>query len=166
MADKVGTAFSLRDYLQFAEQLEQREFNRVPSFFGRAHLRFSQISLVITVLRSATSSLYSLSGCQSSLPLARLSTWRSIPPSTPVNSLFVLFRAFADDLQPAGMERYATYINSCKQRPSNYEPEAMRAILQSWGPILFYHLDAEVQTLHRDNLRRCELSLLTSLHGC
>lgn len=55
-----------------------------------------------------------------------------------------------------GMDRYVALINSFKSSPSSYDPEAMRANLASWGPVLFYHLDAEVKTLHHDNLRRCE----------
>lgn len=55
-----------------------------------------------------------------------------------------------------GMDRYSAYLSKCKSSPSSFDAEEFRKILQSWGPILFYHLDAEVKTLHHDNLRRCE----------
>lgn len=54
------------------------------------------------------------------------------------------------------MDRYSAYLAKCKSSPSSFDAEEFRKILQSWGPILFYHLDAEVKTLHHDNLRRCE----------
>ncbi|ORY87458.1 hypothetical protein BCR35DRAFT_289530 [Leucosporidium creatinivorum] len=53
-----------------------------------------------------------------------------------------------------GMDRYSAYLSKCKSSPSSFDAEEFRKILQSWGPILFYHLDAEVKTLHHDNLRR------------
>ncbi|ORY87456.1 hypothetical protein BCR35DRAFT_38995 [Leucosporidium creatinivorum] len=53
-----------------------------------------------------------------------------------------------------GMGRYSAYLAKCKSSPSSFNAEEFRKILQSWGPILFYHLDAEVISLSHANLRR------------
>ncbi|SCZ89666.1 BZ3500_MvSof-1268-A1-R1_Chr9g10538 [Microbotryum saponariae] len=58
----------------------------------------------------------------------------------------------------AGMDRYQDYIRAARATPTAFSPEKLREIMGSMGPILFYHLDAEVETLKADNLRRCELS--------
>ncbi|SCV69856.1 BQ2448_1250 [Microbotryum intermedium] len=54
----------------------------------------------------------------------------------------------------AGMERYQNYIRAARHTPTAFRPEKMQEIMASMGPILFYHLDAEVETLKADNLRR------------
>ncbi|GJN88382.1 hypothetical protein Rhopal_001348-T1 [Rhodotorula paludigena] len=41
-----------------------------------------------------------------------------------------------------------------RENPSSYSPDELRKNLASWGPVLFYHLDAEVESLKPDVLRR------------
>ncbi|SGY13623.1 BQ5605_C010g05916 [Microbotryum silenes-dioicae] len=54
----------------------------------------------------------------------------------------------------AGMDRYQDYIRAARATPTAFSPEKLREIMGSMGPILFYHLDAEVETLKADNLKR------------
>ena len=56
----------------------------------------------------------------------------------------------------AGLDGYVELLRAFKAEPTSYNPSRLRAQLESWGPVLFYHLDAEVATLKGDNLRRCE----------
>lgn len=58
-----------------------------------------------------------------------------------------------------GMDRMKSYIAKCKAKPTEYSATEFQKLLASWGPVLFYHLNAEVKTLHRDNLRRCMLTV-------
>lgn len=46
-----------------------------------------------------------------------------------------------------------------RENPSSYSPDELRKNLASWGPVLFYHLDAEVESLKPDVLRRCAFLL-------
>ncbi|GAA5972792.1 hypothetical protein JCM21900_000308 [Sporobolomyces salmonicolor] len=41
-----------------------------------------------------------------------------------------------------------------RSNPSSYSPTELRTNLAAWGPILFYHLDAEVASLKPEVLRR------------
>ncbi|KDE07590.1 hypothetical protein MVLG_02056 [Microbotryum lychnidis-dioicae p1A1 Lamole] len=54
----------------------------------------------------------------------------------------------------AGMDRYQDYIRAARATPTAFSPEKLREIMGLMGPILFYHLDAEVETLKADNLKR------------
>ena len=54
----------------------------------------------------------------------------------------------------AQLDRYAAYLDGVMAEPSKYNPDDLRRIMAELGPILFYHLDAEVETLRADNLRR------------
>ncbi|BGP54064.1 hypothetical protein JCM8202v2_001636 [Rhodotorula sphaerocarpa] len=53
-----------------------------------------------------------------------------------------------------GMDDLQRLIGKYRSEPSAYAPEEFRGNLSSWGPLLFYHLDAEVETLKPDILRR------------
>lgn len=53
------------------------------------------------------------------------------------------------------MDLLQRLIGKYRSEPSAYSPEEFRGNLSSWGPLLFYHLDAEVETLKPDILRRC-----------
>ncbi|KAK4057238.1 hypothetical protein OIO90_001733 [Microbotryomycetes sp. JL221] len=50
-------------------------------------------------------------------------------------------------------EGKALSLFGCKS-PEQFSADEMRRILTSWGPVLFYHLDAEVESLKPDNLRK------------
>lgn len=56
-----------------------------------------------------------------------------------------------------GMHDLEALARRFKQDPSTYSPDALRSNLKSWGPLLFWHLDAEVESLKSDVLRRCKL---------
>ncbi|KAI5480221.1 hypothetical protein MNV49_001549 [Pseudohyphozyma bogoriensis] len=53
-----------------------------------------------------------------------------------------------------GLDRYVAFITKCKSNPKDYSAGKLREIMASFGPVLFHHLDAEVETLKADNLRR------------
>ncbi|GAA5870446.1 hypothetical protein JCM1840_004725 [Sporobolomyces johnsonii] len=53
-----------------------------------------------------------------------------------------------------GMEELESIIKRVRSNPSSYSPTELRTNLAAWGPILFYHLDAEVASLKPDVLRR------------
>ncbi|GAA5835221.1 hypothetical protein JCM3766R1_006903 [Sporobolomyces carnicolor] len=53
-----------------------------------------------------------------------------------------------------GMHDLEALARRFKQDPSTYSPDALRSNLKSWGPLLFWHLDAEVESLKSDVLRR------------
>ncbi|KAK4704387.1 ion channel-forming bestrophin family protein, partial [Phenoliferia sp. Uapishka_3] len=53
-----------------------------------------------------------------------------------------------------GIDRFMAYINLCRANPTLYSAADFRKVLASFGPILMYHLDAEVKTLQGENLRR------------
>ncbi|GAA6026807.1 hypothetical protein JCM8097_005875 [Rhodosporidiobolus ruineniae] len=53
-----------------------------------------------------------------------------------------------------GMHKFETLIAKYRNEPSSYSPDEFRHHLASWGPILFYHLNAEVESLKPDVLRR------------
>lgn len=60
------------------------------------------------------------------------------------------------------MDELQTLISKYRSDPTSYSPEQFRRNLASWGPLLFYHLDAEVETLKPEILRRCMYSLSKS----
>ncbi|BGP22993.1 hypothetical protein Rt10032_c16g5688 [Rhodotorula toruloides] len=53
-----------------------------------------------------------------------------------------------------GMDSLKSLTKRLKVEPNLYSPDEFRKNLASWGPILFYHLDAEVASLKPDVLRR------------
>ncbi|GAA5989129.1 hypothetical protein JCM10908_001171 [Rhodotorula pacifica] len=53
-----------------------------------------------------------------------------------------------------GMDELLALISKYRSDPTSYSPDDFRRNLASWGPLLFYHLDAEVETLKPDILRR------------
>ncbi|BGP30266.1 hypothetical protein JCM10296v2_002018 [Rhodotorula toruloides] len=53
-----------------------------------------------------------------------------------------------------GMHELRYLAKRFKLDPSSYSPDEFRKNLASWGPLLFYHLDAEVGSLKPDILRR------------
>lgn len=59
------------------------------------------------------------------------------------------------------MDELQTLISKYRSDPTSYSPDDFRRNLASWGPLLFYHLDAEVETLKPEILRRCTYSLST-----
>ncbi|GAA5829613.1 hypothetical protein JCM11251_000223 [Rhodosporidiobolus azoricus] len=53
-----------------------------------------------------------------------------------------------------GMHQLELLISRFRAEPSTYSPAELQKNLTSWGPILFYHLNAEVESLKPDVLRR------------
>ncbi|GAA6001126.1 hypothetical protein JCM10207_007424 [Rhodosporidiobolus poonsookiae] len=54
----------------------------------------------------------------------------------------------------AGLQQLEVLISKYRASPTSYSSTEFRTSLASWGPVLFYHLDAEVQSLSGDVLRR------------
>ncbi|BGP38133.1 hypothetical protein JCM10449v2_002060 [Rhodotorula kratochvilovae] len=67
---------------------------------------------------------------------------------------------FAEDHQEEhdcihdGMAQLQALITKYRADPSLYSPDEFRQNLASWGPVLFWHLNAEVESLKPDVLRR------------
>ncbi|GAA5931690.1 hemerythrin domain-containing protein [Sporobolomyces koalae] len=53
-----------------------------------------------------------------------------------------------------GMHQLELLARRFKSDPTSYSPSDLQRNLQSWGPLLFFHLDAEVKSLKADVLRR------------
>ncbi|GAA5903940.1 hemerythrin domain-containing protein [Sporobolomyces salmoneus] len=53
-----------------------------------------------------------------------------------------------------GMHDLEELTKKYKKNPTSYSPEELKTNLKSWGPLLFWHLDAEVESLKADVLRR------------
>lgn len=53
-----------------------------------------------------------------------------------------------------GLDRYMAYIDKCYRIQSEYRPEELRSILDSFAPVLFKHLDEEVESLKGPNMSK------------
>ncbi|KAJ7184438.1 hypothetical protein C8R46DRAFT_1064059 [Mycena filopes] len=53
-----------------------------------------------------------------------------------------------------GLEELTTLITKFKKEPSTYSPEQMRTCLDGFRGVLFAHLDAEVEDLKAENLKK------------
>lgn len=53
-----------------------------------------------------------------------------------------------------GMDLTEAYLRACKAREVDFEMGVLREKLDSWGAVLWKHLDQEVRTLGADNVRR------------
>ncbi|GAA5868993.1 hypothetical protein JCM8547_003244 [Rhodosporidiobolus lusitaniae] len=68
--------------------------------------------------------------------------------------------AFEDDHQEEhdaiheGMHKLELLIAKYRSDPTSYSPAEFKGNLGLWGPVLFYHLNAEVESLKPDVLRR------------
>ncbi|KAI6779148.1 uncharacterized protein J7T54_000294 [Emericellopsis cladophorae] len=67
---------------------------------------------------------------------------------------------FRGDLQAqhklihAGMDRMADYLRGCKTGEYEFELSGLKARMETWGDVLWTHLDDEVRTLGAENMRK------------
>lgn len=54
----------------------------------------------------------------------------------------------------AGLERLEKYISQCRTGEADFRLEELRAIMDSFGTVLWAHLDDEVKQLGADNMRK------------
>jgi hemerythrin-like domain-containing protein len=53
-----------------------------------------------------------------------------------------------------GMDVFEEYLQSCRNRETELELKVLKQKMDSWGEVLWKHLDQEVKTLGADNMRR------------
>ncbi|KAH6664378.1 hypothetical protein F5X68DRAFT_237309 [Plectosphaerella plurivora] len=53
-----------------------------------------------------------------------------------------------------GMDGLEEYLHKCQSRELDFEMSVMKEKLDSWGEVLWKHLDQEVETLGAENMRR------------
>jgi hypothetical protein len=53
-----------------------------------------------------------------------------------------------------GMDEFADYLRRCKARECEFELGVLKEKMDSWGEVLFKHLDQEVRDLGAENMRR------------
>lgn len=53
-----------------------------------------------------------------------------------------------------GMDVTEEYLRQCRNREVDLEMSVLKAKLDSWGPVLWKHLDQEVATLGAENVRK------------
>jgi len=52
------------------------------------------------------------------------------------------------------MDGFEEYLEACKTGEKDFKMSVMREKMDSWGTVLWEHLDLEVKTLGADNMRR------------
>lgn len=53
-----------------------------------------------------------------------------------------------------GMDQFEAYLKACRARETELELGVLREKMDSWGEVLWTHLDQEVKTLGAENMRR------------
>ena len=53
-----------------------------------------------------------------------------------------------------GMDVFEEYLRSCRDGETELELKVLKQKMDSWGEVLWKHLDQEVKTLGADNMRR------------
>ncbi|KAL2753306.1 hypothetical protein ACRALDRAFT_1072173, partial [Sodiomyces alcalophilus JCM 7366] len=53
-----------------------------------------------------------------------------------------------------GMEALETYLRACRSGETELAMPRLKELLDSWGTVLWTHLDQEVETLGAENMRR------------
>jgi hemerythrin-like domain-containing protein len=54
----------------------------------------------------------------------------------------------------AGMDQFEEYLNKCRSKEVELELSVLKEKMDSWGEILWTHLDEEVRTLGAENMRK------------
>jgi len=53
-----------------------------------------------------------------------------------------------------GMDVFQAYLRSCKTGQEDFELSTLKTKMDSWGEVLWTHLDQEVKTLGAENMRK------------
>jgi hypothetical protein len=54
----------------------------------------------------------------------------------------------------AGMDLFEEYLKRCKSGETELRMETLKEKMDSWGTVLWTHLDQEVKTLGAENMRK------------
>ncbi|KAH7140622.1 hypothetical protein EDB81DRAFT_885345 [Dactylonectria macrodidyma] len=54
----------------------------------------------------------------------------------------------------AGLDAFEAYLRRCRAGEDDFALDALRARMETWGEVLWTHLDQEVKTLGAENMRR------------
>ncbi|KAH8669888.1 hypothetical protein BGZ61DRAFT_363544 [Ilyonectria robusta] len=54
----------------------------------------------------------------------------------------------------AGLDAFEEYLRQCRTGEADFALDTLRAKMESWGEVLWTHLDQEVKTLGAENMRR------------
>ena len=53
-----------------------------------------------------------------------------------------------------GLDKFQTYIDECKTSKRDLRLEELKLIMDSFGPVLWQHLEEEVEQLKPENMRK------------
>lgn len=53
-----------------------------------------------------------------------------------------------------GLEKFEEYIDQCKRGEKDFEMSVLKEKMESWGGVLWAHLDDEVRSLGAENMRK------------
>ncbi|PTB38377.1 hypothetical protein M441DRAFT_29751 [Trichoderma asperellum CBS 433.97] len=53
-----------------------------------------------------------------------------------------------------GLEKFEEYISQCKRGEKDFEMSVLKEKMESWGGVLWAHLDDEVRSLGAENMRK------------
>lgn len=53
-----------------------------------------------------------------------------------------------------GMDEFEAYLRACKSGEIDFEMSVLKEKMDSWGDVLFVHLDEEVDELRAENMRK------------
>lgn len=53
-----------------------------------------------------------------------------------------------------GMDQFGEYLEGCRSGELDFELAVLKQKMDSWGEVLWTHLDQEVKTLGAENMRR------------
>ncbi|EXA51257.1 hypothetical protein FOQG_10832 [Fusarium oxysporum f. sp. raphani 54005] len=54
----------------------------------------------------------------------------------------------------AGLDGFVEYLQSCRRGETELDMIQLKAVMESWGDVLWTHLDQEVKTISAKNMRR------------
>jgi hypothetical protein len=54
----------------------------------------------------------------------------------------------------AGMDVFEAYLRACRSRETELELSVLKEKMDTWGEVLFTHLDQEVRDLGAENMRK------------
>ncbi|KAK7398183.1 hypothetical protein QQX98_012445 [Neonectria punicea] len=54
----------------------------------------------------------------------------------------------------AGLDGFEDYLRRCRSGETDFSLDGLKACMESWGEVLWTHLDQEVKTLGAENMRR------------
>lgn len=53
-----------------------------------------------------------------------------------------------------GLDKFEEYLKGCKRGDYEFELRTLKEKMETWGQVLWEHLDEEVQTLGAENMRK------------